>query len=98
MNRFADDPVARPFWEGCQQGQLMIQRCRECGRAQFYPRSFCSDCHASDPLWIRASGAAVVYAVTRVDRPPVVGASGGELLAVVELEEGPRLLTHIVDA
>lgn len=98
MNRFTEDPLAAPFWEGCRRGELMIQRCEACGGAQSYPRSFCGHCHAPGPRWIRASGRARVYAVTRIDRAPVVGESGGEILAIVELEEGPRLLTHIVDA
>lgn len=96
MNRFAQDPVAEPHWQGRARGELWIQRCLACSRAQFYPRSSCASCGTRDPGWMRASGRGVVYAVTRVDRPPVQGEAGGQVLALVELDEGPRLLTHIV--
>lgn len=98
MNRFVQDPIANTYWEGCVRGELWIQRCRPCGRAQFYPRAACTACLARDPDWIQASGEGIVYAITRVDRPPELGTSGGEFLAIVELEEGPRMLTHIVGA
>lgn len=98
MNGFAADPVAGPYWDGCARHELWVQQCMSCGTAQFYPRALCASCGEREIAWERASGRGSIYAITRVDRPPVRGESGGELLALVELDEGPRVLTHIVGA
>jgi uncharacterized OB-fold protein len=90
------DPVAEGFWQGCRRGELMLQRCSRCERFQFYPRSFCVHCEADDPVWTTASGRGRVYAVTTLQRPPVPDPDGGVVLALVDLEEGPRLLTRVL--
>ena len=98
MNDFRNDPLAREFWLGCDAGELMIQRCEaeDCGRAQFYPGLLCRRCGSLELAWERASGYGTLYAVTRVDRPPIDDEGGGHCLALVQLDEGPRLLSHIV--
>ena len=86
-----------PYWEAARQGRLVVQRCDDCGHTQLYPRSFCLACHG--PVsWMDASGRGVVYSFTvirqNLSRPfrdwiPYV-------VALVDLEEGPRLMTNVV--
>jgi uncharacterized OB-fold protein len=90
------DPITQPFWEAATRRELLLQRCTDCGAAQFYPRPFCLACDSTALEWAPAAGGAAVYAATtvhlRVDpalEPPYV-------VAVVELDEGPRLTTNIV--
>lgn len=92
-------PEARPFWEGLRQHRLMLPRCDECQRAFFYPRVACPRCHSRRIGWIEASGRGTLYsfeiAYQSFNRsfkvkPPFV-------LAMIELAEGPRMLSNLVD-
>ena len=64
------DKHAAHFWEGCAQGELRYQRCRNCGAPQFFARSFCVRCGGAVLEWRCARGTGTVYAVTRVERAP----------------------------
>jgi uncharacterized OB-fold protein len=91
--------LSTPFWEGCARGELRIQRCAACGAHQFYPRPFCVGCGAGEPDWVRACGRAVVTTCTRV-HVPLDESWAGEApywVALVRLEEGPTLMTNLVD-
>ena len=91
-------PEAKPYWDGLREDKLMLPRCRQCRRAFFYPRVLCPFCHASDIEWFQASGRGRLYSFEilhqqfnrafKVKLPCV--------LAMVELEEGPRLLSNLV--
>ena len=90
------DAVTAAFWSAAEKRQLVVQRCGACDAFQFYPRPFCLACDAEQLDWVPAAGVGTVYAVTtvhmRVDpalEPPYV-------VAVVELDEGPRLVTNLV--
>ncbi|MCU1471735.1 MAG: Zn-ribbon OB-fold protein [Glaciihabitans sp.] len=90
-------PEARPFWEGVAQGELRLQRCQDCGRAVFYPRALCPYCHGDRLGWFVASGSGTVYSYTTVHRG--FGEFAGQApysLAVIDLDEGPRMLSRIV--
>jgi uncharacterized OB-fold protein len=91
-----DDPTTEPFWAAARQGRFLLQRCDQCGRHQFYPRPFCLACEAKGPSWVDAQGRAFVYAVTQVLRQISPDVPAPYQVAIVELAEGPRLLTHIV--
>jgi len=86
------------FLEGCRRHELLVQRCESCGHAQFYPRAYCGGCHGSALGWETATGRATVYSYTVVRRAP--SAAFADLvpyvLALVELEEGPRLMSTVV--
>jgi len=91
------DPLTRPFWEAAGRRQLLIQRCSSCGSHQFYPRPFCISCESDGVQWVPAEGTGTVYTRTTVNveiapdlKPPYV-------VAVVELDEGPRLTTNLTD-
>lgn len=93
------DADSRPFWEGVQAHELRIQRCRTCGRHIYYPRSLCPYCHGADLEWVRASGSGVLYSYTVSRRPagPGFAADVPYVVALVDLDEGPRMMTNLVD-
>jgi len=86
-----------PFWAGCGQGELRVQRCRTCGHAQFPPRAFCARCQASAPSWEAASRRGRVVSHTRVHRAPspAFKAEIPYVVALVDLEEGPRMMVRL---
>lgn len=86
-------PDAEPFWAGIAEGRLMIKRCPSCGQVHFYPRPHCPFCGATHTDWEASSGRATIYSFT-IFR----GAPRPMAVAIVELAEGPRLTTVIIDA
>ncbi len=86
------------FWRGCSEHKLTIQRCKSCGKARFYPRIICPTCGSTDTEWFDASGDGSVFSYTIVHRAPSPAFKGDVpyVLAIVELEEGVRMMTNIV--
>ena len=92
------DDVSAPFWEGVGEGVLRIQRCQECGRHVFYPRAVCPFCTASHLCWVDASGRGRIHSYTVVHRaPPDYRDQVPYVVALVELDEGVRMMTRLVD-
>lgn len=94
------DPETQPYWDAAKEGRLLIRRCNACKRAYFYPRDFCPHCWSEDVSWEEASGRATLYTwsvVRRNDLPPW-GERVPYVAAVVDLEEGPRMMTNVEGA
>ena len=90
-------PDTERFWEGTRHGELWIQRCATCATAYFYPRSGCPHCSSTDVAWERASGRGSLHTYVISHRAaPGYGADVPYAIAVVELEEGPRMMSNIV--
>ena len=91
-------PETRHFWEGTRAGELRLQRCDDCGKVYFPPRSFCPACGSRAVSILVASGRGTLhtYVISHVAMPDS-GLEAPYSVAVVELEEGPRLLTNIVE-
>ena len=90
-------PETQPFWDGCAAGELRIQRCTDCGRPYFYPRPVCPSCGSRAVEWFTASGRATLYSYVISHRPaPGFDNDLPYAIAVVELAEGPRMMTNIV--
>jgi len=98
-------PESAPFWEATKEGRLLVQWCTACDEGIFYPRAFCPTCGTASAVgegleWRTASGRATVHSFTIEHNPAATGAtfSGGEpyVVALVDLEEGVRMLTNIV--
>lgn len=83
------------FREHLKGGRFMIQKCGKCGAFIFYPRLLCTECGASDLAWQEASGGGTVYSTTVIRRKPDAG--GDYNVAVIELAEGPRLMSRVAD-
>ena len=92
----AADPTTEAFWTACGDHRLTIQRCRTCSAHQFYPRPFCLACESDALEWVEAGGTGTIYSLTTVRLPVIEGLDPPYLLALVDLDEGPRLLTNIV--
>lgn len=91
------DAESQPYWDATKEGKLLIRRCNACKRAYFYPRDFCPHCWSEDVSWEEASGRATLYTwsvVRRNDLPPWPDRVP-YIPAVVDLEEGPRMMTNV---
>lgn len=91
-------PETKPFWEAAKRHELWLQKCHDCGLHYFYPRSLCPGCWSPSVSWEKVSGRGTVYTYAINYRP---GAPGfveecPYVTAIVELREGPRLLTNLV--
>ncbi|WP_207771067.1 Zn-ribbon domain-containing OB-fold protein [Kumtagia ephedrae] len=91
------DPTTELFWKACLERRLIIQKCRSCASHQFYPRPFCLSCESDALEWVEAKGKGTVYSLTTVRIPVIEALEPPYVLALVELDEGPRLLTNIDD-
>ena len=98
--RPSEPPVAQPYWQGLERGVLLYQRCRHCGEAWLPARDACPHCLSPDHEWQQSAGRGKViswivyhtaYDEAFKDRVPYD-------VTLVELEEGPRLLTNVVDS
>ncbi|MFM9368323.1 Zn-ribbon domain-containing OB-fold protein [Streptomyces sp. Da 82-17] len=94
------DPFTQAYWDAAADGKLLLRRCGACGRTHHYPREFCPYCwNGTDVEWVEAEGAATLYTwsvVHRNDLPPFGGRTP-YVAAVVDLAEGPRMMTEVVD-
>ena len=98
-------PLPRPtpwsqfFWEGCKKGKLFIQECKECKKHIFYPKMYCPFCLSRDLTWIQASGKGHIYTYIVVYdyQPAEFDEDVPYVVAIVELEEGIRMMSNIVD-
>ncbi|EIZ78327.1 nucleic-acid-binding protein containing a zn-ribbon [Novosphingobium sp. Rr 2-17] len=92
-------PETAPFWAAAREHRLVLPVCTECETHIWYPKAFCSACGSMAVEWRDMSGLGTIYSFTQVHR--------GEgpyrevpsfVLALVDLDEGARVLTNIVEA
>lgn len=90
--------VTKPFWEAVAKGVLLIQQCADCKKHVFYPRTHCPHCWSNKLEWTQASGNARLKTFATVHRPghPAWQAVTPYPLGIVELEEGPSMLTQLL--
>ncbi len=89
-------PETRHFWEGTKANELRLQKCEGCSHVYFPPRPFCPSCGSRDVEVFKASGQASLHSYVIVHRP-APGFTPPYAIAVVELDEGPRMMTNIVE-
>ncbi|MFD6057423.1 Zn-ribbon domain-containing OB-fold protein [Rhodococcus wratislaviensis] len=87
------------YWEAAREEHLVVQRCENCGRHQFYPRAFCTACLSENLEWVESAGEGSIYTFTvcRIPANPSMADKVPYAVAVIDLDEGVRLLTNIVD-
>ena len=90
-------PETQHFWDGCKDGKLLLQRCKDTGKAYFPPRPFSPYTGSKDVEVFEASGKAKLFSYVINHRP----AKGFEdeapyAIAVVELDEGPRMMSRVI--
>lgn len=89
---------SQPFWDAAAEGRFELPRCNACNEAIWYPRLFCPHCGGRDISWFEASGSGHIYSFTVVERGQGRWREHSPyVLAYVELAEGPRMLTNIID-
>ena len=90
---------SEPYWDALRDGRLLIKRCDACGRHHSYPRPFCPHCWSDSVAWEDASGDATLYtfSIVRVNDLPPFPERVPYVAAIVELREGPRMMTNVVD-
>ena len=86
------NPETEPFWAAAKEGKFLIRACTDCGKAHWYPRAICPHCFSEKTEWKEGSGRGTIYSVSVMKRAPEVYA-----VAYVTLEEGPTMMTNIID-
>lgn len=90
---------SRPFWDNCRLGTLTMQKCRDCGNLIFVPKKVCPVCLAEDYEWVNVSGKGKVYAFScpeKIATPPEFVNDEPFIVAIIDLEEGVRMCSNIV--
>jgi len=93
------DLETQPFWDGCRERRFLVRHCNACNEDHFYPRPFCPKCWSERVEWYEASGDATLYTWSVIynnDQPPFRDRVP-YVAAIVDLAEGPRMMTNVVD-
>ncbi|TAK22490.1 MAG: hypothetical protein EPO26_11185 [Chloroflexota bacterium] len=93
------EPLALPYWDSLKERAMRLQRCRGCERFVFYPRAVCPHCGGRDLAWQRVSGRGRLHSfcIPHRNPNPAFQPDLPYVVALVELDEGVRLLTNLVD-
>lgn len=85
------NPETQEFWDATAEGKLLIKKCNTCNENHFYPRTLCPFCFSDDTEYLECSGRGIIYSysVTRRGEPYAI--------AYVTLEEGPTLMSNLID-
>ena len=87
----------QPFYDACAEGKLVLQRCQSCGHVLFYPRTNCDACQSDQLVWEDASGAGNIASYTVVRRGVSADFAAPYVIALIDLAEGPRMMSQVVD-
>jgi uncharacterized OB-fold protein len=85
------------FWDGVKDGRLLIQRCATCGALRHPPRPMCPHCHSLTWDTLESSGKGTVYSFVMPRHPQLPFFDDDYIVALIELEEGTRLVSNVVD-
>jgi uncharacterized OB-fold protein len=89
-------PETQRFWDGCNKHELWLPFCSNCSEYFFYPRNFCPRCFSWNIDWKQASGKGTLYTFAIQYRPQAPGFQPPYVTAIVQLDEGPRLMTNLL--
>jgi uncharacterized OB-fold protein len=87
---------SRPYWDAAAKGRLTFKKCLSCGHVQFPPRHLCPVCWSDRLEWIEHPGRGRIHSFTIVHRAPAPGFDVPYVLAVIDLDGGPRMMSNIV--
>ncbi len=93
------NPDVKPFWDGCKNHELRFQKCQACGHVLWPPSIICPKCYTREIQWIIAGGHGIIYTYAVYHIAYHIGFANDlpYVVAIVELDEGPHLLTNIID-
>jgi len=99
LPRPEDAELTQPFWDAAKRHELVIPRCSRCDEYFWYPRAACPSCLREDWEWAPVSGKARLHTFTIVRQPgnPAFEDDVPYVYAVVQLDEGVRMISTIVD-
>ena len=89
----AMNPGDEPYFQAAAEGKLLLKKCNDCGEHHHYPRALCPFCWSDKVEWVQAKGTAEIYTYSITRR----GGPVPYCIAYVTLDEGPRMMTNIVD-
>ena len=89
----AINPGDEPYFEAAAEGKLLLKKCNECGQHHHYPRALCPNCMSDQVEWVQAKGTGEIYTYSVTRR----GGPTPYCIAYVTLDEGPKMMTNIVD-
>ena len=100
-----DHPIPAPaihpdneaFWEGVKRGELVFQRCKGCGSWCHPPRPMCPNCRSTEKEWSPSTGKGTVHSWVTYQESPHPGFKAPYAVVLVELEEGVRVVSNLVD-
>ena len=92
--------LTQPYWQAAKEEKLVIQHCTACDKNQFFPRPFCIHCMSTELEWIQSGGTGTIYTFTinRRGSNAYMNARVPYAVAMIELDEGVRLMANIVDS
>jgi uncharacterized OB-fold protein len=92
------NPIDQAYWQGATAGKLLLQKCKDCGKVQFFPRPACTDCFSGNLDWVEASGRGKVHTFTwvRVPRSPAFREEAPICYINVMLDEGVIMESRLV--
>ena len=87
-----------PYWAGARAGKLLIRKCKDCGTLHFMPRYLCPACWSNNLEWVQAAGRGTVHSFTVIRRAsdPAFADKVPYVVALIDLEEGPRMCANIL--
>lgn len=91
-------PETEVYWQGCRKHELLLQRCTQCNKFQFYPRIICANCTSENLEWVKATGRGRVLTFTIVRRAvsEAYAADVPYVVALIQLDEGPKMMSNVV--
>jgi len=89
----AINPGDEPYFDAAAQGKLLVKKCNDCGEYHHYPRPFCPFCFSEKVEWVEANGTGEIYTYSVTRR----GGPVPYCIGYVTLDEGPKMMTNIVD-
>lgn len=89
---------SRPYWDAAREERLVIRQCKSCGARHFMPRHLCPTCWSDQLEWIDCQGTGTVHTFSVVRRAPTpdFGANTPYVIAMIDLDEGPRMFANIL--
>ena len=89
-------PLTKPFWDACKRGELIAQRCRDCGKWTFIPNVACMHCFSPNIEWAATKGRGKVYSYSVVWRPQMPAFKIPYVVAIIDVDEGYQMLSNVV--
>jgi uncharacterized protein len=89
-------PLTQPYWDGCARGELLFQRCGNCGLATHTPAYLCAHCTSQDLSWEASAGTGAIYSWTTVWRPQIPAFHTPYAAIIVDMDEGWQVLSNLI--